>query len=149
VFKGFDERYLLDKRRTDRESYDWRIRQLIRKAFQRFSNSAGRRYGSRKGLFAACLYIEGMLQCFDDIRFRAEVLGVFNEERKGGKLIVQLLGSQDLRRWIRPKLVRPKRLEKWSAAFRLGSKKTIVKRLQEIEQETRYVPEKILFVKRF
>jgi len=146
---SYDERYVPDMRYSDRRLYDLRLRELIKRAFSRFSVSAHHPFRRRRGLFAACLYVESILQCLQDIKLRAELFDVFETQTVGTKQKFRFHGSKRLRDHIRAKLVKPRGLEHWSKSFELGSKKTIMQRLQEIEQESPPIREEMLFVKQF
>ena len=125
---GFDEVYCLDRRRTDKYQFHRLVRELVERAMTRFAHLARRDLGRRKGLFAACLYVEAMLQISNDIR-------LFN-------------WSQKSRHYVRMKSVWPKGYEKWASCFNL-SEKTIVKRILEIEQEIPEIGKKMNFVRHF
>jgi len=132
VKTGFDEVYCIDKRRIDKYPLHRHIRMLVRKALTRFAYSSRGNFKRRKGLFAACLYVEAMLQCFRDIKMRTAILGP----------------SRKAKQYARQRLVTPREKKRWASCFHV-SEKTIMKRIREIEQETPIIRRTIDFVKNF
>ena len=125
---GYDEVYCPDKRRTNKYEFHCYVRILLERSFRHFARFASIDQRRRKGLLAACLYVEAMLQIFSDVR-------VFNWSKKP-------------RHYVRTKSVWPKPYEKWASCIHL-SEKTIMKRVAEIEEETPSIFEKIAFLRRF
>jgi len=119
-FKGYHESYELDRRRTDKQVFHYHIRRLIEGALTRFAYSTRGHLKRRKGLFAACLYVEAVVRRYRDIK----VYG------------------------IRRYSVIPKAKKKWALRFKI-SKKTMMKRILEIEQETPEIGKMIDFLRRF
>jgi hypothetical protein len=101
----------------------------------------------RRGLFAACLYVEGMLQCFEDLKLFLVFARVEEQISEGQSKRVFYL-SKAQRRSIRKRLAAPKRPEKWASVFHVH-RKSIMKRISEIEEETPNLAKTIAFVKRF
>jgi hypothetical protein len=101
----------------------------------------------RRGLFAACLYVESMLECFEDLKFLL-VFTPYEEQITEGrsKRIFYLPKAQ--KRSIGRRLAAPKALERWALIFHVH-RKSITKRISEIEQETPNLGRIIAFVKRF
>jgi len=129
---AFHEVYCFDKRRTDKYSLHCHLRMLLDKAYTRFIYSSRGSLKKRKGLFAACLYVEVMLQCFKDIENRTAVLAP----------------SVKAKEQIKQRLVIPGEMKRWASCFHV-SNKTVLKRIREIRKETPAIGRTIDFVKDF
>jgi hypothetical protein len=129
---GFHEVYSLDRRRADKYLFHRHVRMLVEKAFTRFAYSQRGNNRKRRGLFAACLYVEAMLECFKDIKTRTDILG----------------SSERAKQYIRQRLVAPRKMKRWASCFHL-SEETIMRRIRELRQEMPIIGRTIDFVKSY
>jgi hypothetical protein len=88
-----------------------------------------------------------MLQCFEDLKYFLAFANV-EEQMSDGQLKRIFYLSKAQKRSIRLRLAAPKGLEKWASVFHVD-RKSIMKRILEIEQETPGVRKMIVLVKRF
>jgi hypothetical protein len=145
---GFDESYV-DMRRTDKYILHKRIRRLTKQALSRFVSSTRNEVTQqRRGLFPACLYVEAMLQCFEDIQFFLSPQWVEMEQTADGKTRRVYYISKKQKQSVRRSLSTPKGLEKWALCFHVH-RNSIMKRIVEIEHETDDVGKIVAFVRRF
>lgn len=151
---SFHEVYCMDRRRTQKYLFHHRVRILVEKAFDRFGASNRRAFEQRclrrrKGLFAGCLRVETLLQCFKDAQVLATILEApLVREYKGTQPRFLFSGSNKMRRYIRSRLVIPQGQERWASCFNVH-KKTIMRRISELEQETPSIVAMIEFAKNF
>jgi hypothetical protein len=145
--RGFDEQYVVDLRRTDKERLHIHIRWMLDRALKRFKASTSKLPVRRKGLFAACLYMEGIVECYEAIKLGADILGgTLQPDGTDGKL--RFRGSSKARRYIRAKSVTPKGLDKWASRFHV-SRNTLDRRIVELESEAPGLADIAYFVRHF
>lgn len=150
VKAGLDESFT-DHRRADKTVLHGRVRRVVGKALVRFDELAGRNRKDprrRRGLFTACLYVEAMIQCFEDLKILLAFAEVKKRIDEDGRVRRIFLLSKKQRQSIRQRLAKPKKLERWALASHV-SRNCIRKRIVEIERETPDIGQVLSFVRRF
>lgn len=147
-FRHNIESSYIDMRRKKKYTFESRIRRLTEKAFSRFDQIAQKSAKRRRGLFAACLYVEALIQCLEDIQFFLSPIEVIKEKTADGNTKNVFYISKKQKHIIRRRLCAPKPLKNWFLCFHV-SRKTIMRRIEEIDQETPHITEMVAFVRFF